>query len=51
MNDFEVEVADGEKVIGRDCCKGVVLHIQGFESTADMLVVPLGDAQIILGTA
>lgn len=28
MNPFEVEVADGEKVIGRDYCKNVVLSVQ-----------------------
>lgn len=54
MNPFEVEVADGEKVIGRDYCKNVVLSIQGFESHTDLLVVPLvvplGDAQVMLGT-
>lgn len=44
MGSFEVEVADGEKVIGKECCKNVSFYIQGFESNTDLLVVPLGDS-------
>lgn len=50
LGSFEVEVADDEKVKGSECCKGVILHIQGYESKADLLVVPLGDMQLVLGT-
>lgn len=32
------------------CCRGVKLNIQGQESETNRLIVPLGDAQIILGT-
>lgn len=47
---FQVEVAEGEKLTGRFCCKSATMQIQGFDSSADLLVVPLGNAQVILGT-
>lgn len=47
---FEVTVSGGEKMSGVGCCKCVTLNIQGHLSSADFLVVPLGDAQIVLGT-
>lgn len=47
---FEVTVAGGEKMAGVQCCRRVKLNIQGQESKIDLLVLPLGDAQIILGT-
>lgn len=48
MNTFEVEVVDGEKMEGTACCKDIKMSIQGFESSADLLVEPLGDTQVIL---
>lgn len=50
MQSFAVEVVDGEKVVGKACCKAVQLVIQGFESYIDLLVVLLGDTQVIFGT-
>lgn len=47
---FAVEVADGEKVVGNCYCRAAKLTIHGFESYIDLLVAPLGDAQVILGT-
>lgn len=53
MNDsrgFTVEVADGERMKGGECCMNTKIHIPGFDSQIDLLVVPLGDTLIILGT-
>lgn len=41
MNTFEVEEADGEE--GKACCRDMRLNIKGYESSADLLVVSLGD--------
>lgn len=43
-------MADGEKVVGKFCCKATKIVIQGFEYDTNLLVVPLGDVQVILGT-
>lgn len=50
VDSFEVTVARGENMASVHCCRGVKLNIQGQESEANLLVIPLGDAQIILGT-
>lgn len=50
VNRFEVEVANGEKITRGECCKDIKLSIQGFESSTDLLIVPLEDSQVILGT-
>lgn len=49
VSGFKVEVTDGEKMKGGECCYNTNIHIQDFESQTDLLVVPLGDAQIIMG--
>lgn len=46
---FEVEVTYGEKIARKFCYRSAKLSIQGFELCTDHLVVPLGDAQVILG--
>lgn len=46
---FSVTVAGGEKFQGGGYCRKVVLYIQGQRSEADLLIVPLGEPQIILG--
>lgn len=43
-------LAGREKIEGGRCCKSIKLSIQGVESETDLLVVPLGDSQIILYT-
>lgn len=40
---FEVIVADGERLTGDGCCKATKMQIP------DLLMVPIGGAQIILG--
>lgn len=50
VDTFEVTVVGGEKMSRINCCKEVKLNLQGQESVIDLLVIPLGDAQIILGT-
>lgn len=50
VDSFEMTVAGGEKIVGVHCCRDVKLNIQGKEREADLLVISLGDAQIILGT-
>lgn len=50
MRAFEEEVANGEKMEGKACGRDTILNIQVFESSADLLMVPLGDTQVILGT-
>lgn len=47
---FEVMVADGEKITGGECCRDTKLVIQGYESVIDLMVMPWGDPQVILGT-
>lgn len=44
---FEV-VDEGGELAGKFCCTTTTLQIQGFESSTDLLVVSLGDAQVIL---
>lgn len=39
-----------KKISSRERCKSTLISIQGFESSTDLLVVPLGDSQVILGT-
>lgn len=50
VDSFEVKVVRGAKMAGVHCCRGVKMNIQGQDSETDFLVIPLGDAQIILGT-
>lgn len=39
-----------KKISSRERCKSTLISIQGFESSIDLVVVPLGDSQVILGT-
>lgn len=50
INTFVVTVTRGEKIEGEKHCRGVKLNIQGVNMEANLLVVPLGDLQVILGT-
>lgn len=47
---FSVSVAGGKKFHGRGYCRKVLLCIQGQRSEADLLIVPLGEPQIVLET-
>lgn len=46
---FAVAVADGNKVHSSVMTQGVTWKMQGVDFRADMLVIPLGGADIVLG--
>lgn len=50
LNPFQVTIADGEKISGGTYCRAIKILIQGWNTETDLLVIPLGDPQIILGT-
>lgn len=41
---------DGEKIEGNQCCPGVKVAIHRNILETDLLVVPMGDSQVIVGT-
>lgn len=47
---FKVTVADGEVIQGKGYCFAISFIIQGNTFTMDLLVVHMGEPQIILGT-
>lgn len=49
VDNYKVEVADGEKVEGGQCSNGVKVVIRGI-TTTDLLILPLGDSRVILVT-
>lgn len=50
LKSFNVTVVDGEKIFGNTGCLNIQLMIQGHATIADLLVVPLGNSQVVLGT-
>lgn len=45
-----VTIIGGDKIEGGKCCRGVQLNIQVVSTETGLLVVPLGDPQVVLGT-
>lgn len=50
VENYRVVIVDGKKLGGKQCCLGVKITIQGNVTEIDLLIVPLGDSQVILGT-
>ena len=46
---FEVAVANGEKIYSAGLCKGVRMIIQGISILADLYMLPLEGCDIVLG--
>ncbi|KAG8382218.1 hypothetical protein BUALT_Bualt05G0053800 [Buddleja alternifolia] len=46
---FHVSVADGNKIFGLAVCKGFSWKLQGTVFTTDMLLLPLGGYDVVLG--
>lgn len=49
LNPLQVTIAYGEKISGGAYCRSIKIHIQGCITETDLLVIPLGDSQIIFG--
>lgn len=47
---FVVTVADGEKFKGKDYCTDIAISLPVIEKRAELLIIPLGDSQVLLGT-
>lgn len=50
VENYRVAIDDGVRLDGKQCCQGVKIAIQGIITKTDLLIVPLGDSQVILGT-
>lgn len=50
MRAYTVTVAGGEKFEGKRYCPDTPISLPSFDTKADLLIIPLGDSYVILGT-
>lgn len=50
LTPFIVTVAGGEMFKGKEYCPEVAISLPGLETKVDLLIIPLGDSQVLLGT-
>lgn len=48
INTFNDKVEDGETIVGGECCTEKKMSIQRFDSQTDLLIIPMGDSQVVL---